>query len=155
MKKIFGILIVLAVIVVACGKDKFETKPQLKLISKSASVIPVGGSLQLVFEFTDKEGDVSDTLFFRKQRLNRRRTGTLRDSLKFPVPEFPNQSRGEIIVNLDYTSYLQTANPRIRIPGSNPSRFEPDTILLKFVLKDKAGNKSDTVIVDDIVVRND
>jgi hypothetical protein len=42
--------------------------------------------------------------------------------------------------------------PPLRIPGSNPVRNEIDTLRLKIVAKDKAGNKSDTLVVNNVYV---
>lgn len=152
MKRIFAISAVLFLFM-ACGKDSFETKPQLKLKSQSASFVPIGSNLQLVFEYTDKEGDVSDTLYFKKERINQRVVATLRDSLELRVPEFPKTAEGEFILNLDYDNYLISAQEAPRAnPGELPAKFESDTLNLKFVLKDKAGNKSDTLRIDNVVI---
>lgn len=142
----------LVLLLAACGKDKFETKPQLVLKSQSTDVVPIQGNLRLVFEFTDKEGDVSDTLFYKKERLNVRKVETKTDSLGLKVPEFPNTQKGEFVINFDYENYLKSAINPPRIPGSVPSEYESDTLNLKFILKDKAGNKSDTVRIDNLIV---
>jgi hypothetical protein len=69
MKKIVSFSAVV-LLLVACDKGKFETKPQLTLKSVNNTEIRFGAPLQIVLEFTDKEGDVSDTLAFIRQRLN-------------------------------------------------------------------------------------
>ena len=152
MKRIFftsAVVLLLA----ACGKDKFETKPRFVLKSQSASFVPIGNNLRLVFEYTDKEGDVNDTLYFKKERLNLRKVATVRDSLPLIVPDFPHTPKGEIVLNLDYQTYLISAQEAPRAnPGQLPEKFESDTLNLKFVLKDKAGNKSDTVRVDNVII---
>ncbi len=138
------------VVLAACNKDKFNTKPSLKLKSVTDKNVPVNGTMVFNFEFTDKEGDVSDTLFIKRIRTNRRVVPTLRDSLTLQVPNFPKQMEGIIEVVLDYTNYLTSAkNP----PSTgNPPRNESDSLTFRFVLKDKQNNKSDTVVVENIVI---
>jgi hypothetical protein len=152
MKKIV-VFFVLGLVMVGCSKDKFQTTPSLEIKSTSDKVVPVNGSLQITFKFTDKEGDVSDTLFMTKVRLNKRPVGiTLRDNIIFEVPPFPPHNNGEIQLNLDYQNELISANSPPTIPNSNPPQKEPDTLALKFVLQDKRGHKSDTVTLNNVIV---
>lgn len=151
MKIIFPVLSV-ALFFIGCDKDRFQTKPQIKIISSSTEIVPVSGHLQVVLEYTDKEGDVHDTLFITKQRLNQRVVPTLRDTLKFPIPEFPDRQLGQFELNLSYSNHLISAVTPPRIPGSNPSKNEADTLNLKFLVRDAGGNKSDSAILRNIIV---
>jgi hypothetical protein len=138
-------LLVLAIAIVcvaACGKDKIATKPSLKIKSISSDVIPANFPLQVGMEFTDKEGDLLN-LFLQKIRINKKVVPTLRDTLSITVPEFTTAQRGEIDLRLDYQNYLVSA--------LNPT--EDDTLIIRFVLRDKAGNVSDTVSAGTIVVQ--
>lgn len=152
MKKIL-VFCLLSGLVVACSKDKFQTTPQIKINSISSNIIPVNGSLRVLLEFTDKEGDVSDTVILNKVRLNQRAVTTLRDSIKFKVPDFPKNNQGEIELDLDYQTHLISAISPPFIPNSNPKQKEPDTLALKFVLQDKAGHRSDAATTNVIVIR--
>jgi len=136
---------------IACGKDKFQTIPQLTLRTKTPDVVPVNGTLRLNVEYTDKEGDVSDSLFIVRQRLNVRGPLQLPQS-PYDVPDFPHTDKGEFEISLAYQAGLIFGLPPLRIPGSNPVKNEIDTLRLKIVAKDKAGNKSDTLVVDNIYV---
>ena len=152
MKK--GILAILSLVVfsIACNKDKFETTPTLKIKSINGNLIPPGQNSGLIvnLEFTDKEGDVNDTLYVRKIRINQKQVPTIRDSFRLKVPDFPQNKSGEIKVTLDYTNYLISA---INPPTSgNPPVAEPDTLMIKFALKDKGNHISDTVQTGPIVV---
>ena len=154
MKK--GILLGCSIIMLglACNKDKFETKPTLKVKSQNGDTFASNNDFLVVeFDFTDKEGDVDDTLFVKKIRTNIRQAAqTLRDSFKLKVPEFPAENKGVIKVSLDYQNYLISAvNPPIQ-PGSNPPKGEPDTLMMKFALKDKAKNISDTVTIGPLYI---
>src|SRR5829696_6506741 len=86
----------LLVLAIACNKDKLETTPSLKLKSINSSTIPVGGNLIVQLDFTDKEGDISDTIFVKKIRINQIVVPTIRDSFELPVPAFPDRSKGII-----------------------------------------------------------
>lgn len=149
MKRIF-VFCSLAAIIIACSKDKFQTKPQIRIKSVSSEIVPPNSGLRVTLEFTDKEGDVSDSIFWVRQRLNKKSQDTI--AAARPIPSFPNTSKGEIEVNFAYAFDLTSALPAISIPGTG-SQKEPDTLRLKFVVKDKAGNKSDTASTDVIVIR--
>jgi len=140
------------IVLFACNKDKFQTKPQISLKSLSTKVVPVGGNLIVTLSYTDKEGDISDTLFFKKERLNKRVVPTLRDSIKYPIPDFPAYDKGEIGLALRYEDHLKSAQAAPSIPGSNPPAVESDTLNIKIWIHDKAGNSSDTVSTGPVVI---
>ena len=147
--KIF-VCALLVFLAIACDKNTFNTKPSLKLISNSSKIIPVNGGLSLQFEFTDKEGDISDTLFFRRIRTNKRTTTVKPDSLRFAIPKVSTLRKGIIEVDLTYQNYLVAAL-QPPLVGS-PPKAESDSITLKFALRDKAKNISDTITIENIVV---
>lgn len=147
MKPIFHIIILSFIILAGCGKDKFETRPQIELKSVDPKFVPLQGTITFRLEFRDKEGDVSDSLFIIRERLNNR------DPQKFTdpqdIPTFPDKVKGEMQItysNNDLTGKIT----KIKIPGVD--QFEPDTMRIGFVARDKAGNLSDTLIVDNIIV---
>lgn len=150
MKSIIS-LSALFILILACNKDKFQTKPRITVKSVSNKLIPFNGSIDITLEFTDKEGDVNDSIFVIRQRLNRR--GPLvRPPSPYKIPAFPNTTKGEFIISLEYNLGLTFGISPIRIIGSNPARNEPDTMSIKFVAKDKAGNKSDTATVENVII---
>lgn len=149
MRSLLYILVLFA-ITLGCNKDKLETTPSLKLRSISASTIPVGGILTVQLDYTDKEGDVSDSIFVKKIRTNRVVVSTVRDSFAFAIPKFPDKSKGIIELNLRYDFHLvSAANPPSR---GNPPNPEDDTLILKFALQDKAKHISDTVTTGPVFV---
>ena len=136
----------------ACNKDKYNTKPTLTL--RSINTKDVAANSNLVFEFvvTDKEGDISDSIYVKKVRLNRVVVPTIRDSFSFRLPDVPNTTKSFVTVDLGYQNYLISAiNPRPTV--GPPAGRESDTLLFKFVLKDKAKNISDTFTSEQIVIR--
>lgn len=149
----FLLMATVFLLVAACSKDKFQSVPSLKIKSTSNKQVPVNGSLQVILEYTDKEGDLSDTIFIKKTRLNKRvvATVTSRDSLAYALPSFPNSTKGDVVVTLNYIALQSAQNPP-NIPGSNPVMKEPDTLRLRFVIQDKARHRSDSVFLNDVIV---
>lgn len=141
--KILLTIILITAIWVACSKSAYNTKPTLEITSVNTNVVDINGTLSFQLKVTDKEGDVTDTLFVKKIRTNKKITATIRDSFALKVPEAPNSKDGTINVSLDYQNYLVSAR--------NP--IENDTLVFKFALKDKAKNISDTVSSSAIVVK--
>lgn len=141
-------LMTIGVAVAACNKS-YDTRPSLTLKSVNPSVVQVNQPLSISLEFTDKQGDFS-SIWVKKTRVNLQTTATLRDT--FPIPlstSAPNISKGTIDVNLEYNSYLISAsNP----PTDGQGKPIPDTLIISLVLRDKAGNASDTVQTGKIVV---
>lgn len=144
-----GILLVM----LACGKDKPETKPSIKIKSISGNIVPVNGNLNITLEFSDKEGDVNDSLFLKKIRLNTIPpvSGiTIRDSFYLMIPDFPAKSNGDIELRLGYQDVISASNPPV--DPTDPAKKVSDTIIMKFALQDKGGNTSDTIETEKIVI---
>jgi len=151
MKKrlIAGIVLIA---LMACNKNKFQTSPQISIKSINPKVVPIGGNMEITLSYTDKEGDISDTLFIKKIRLNKQTTATIRDSLRYKIPDFPNYDKGEIGLSLQYENHLKSAIQAPDIPGSNPLAKQPDTLNIKIWIHDKAGNVSDTVSTGQVII---
>ena len=150
MKKAFAAFLTIGTLFVySCNKDSVNTRPSLTFKSFSPEIVPINGNAEVRFTFGDKEADL-DSLLIYKVRLNKRTTPTTRDSLKFSVPAFDNSVNGELNLALTYQNHLISAtNPPT---SGTPPVKEPDTVLFKFVLRDKAKNISDTVYSSPIVI---
>ena len=151
MKFTLIVLTAFVVVMIACNKDKFLTKPTIKIKSLNTEFIPLNGSLIITLECTDKEGDVQDSVIIIKRRLNKRVVTTLRDTLRYRFPVFPNSPRTEVIATLDYQTILSAQSPP-NIPGTSPPQKELDTLILKLAVRDKAGHTSDTITTNRIIV---
>ncbi len=151
MRLFISLLSIFILVAVACNKDKFQTKPTITIKSMSGDYIPLNGSLEVTLECTDKEGDVQDSIFVVKRRLNKRVVPTIRDTIRFGFPVFPTKTKTDIVLTFDYQSILSAQSPPF-IPGSAPPQRELDTLIIKFAVKDKAGNISDTIISNTIQV---
>lgn len=149
MTRILVVILCVAVFV-ACSKDKAETRPSLKVRSTNGDIIPAQGVLLVEFDFTDKEGDVNNSLFVQKIRTNKITTATIRDTFSLLVPEFPKNTKGIIQAELKHADHLASAITPPRDPITNKNQH--DTLMLRFVLRDRAGNVSDTVAIGPVVV---
>ena len=140
MKTRIWLVMIIVFGMIACGKDNFETKPQLEYKSRNTEIVEVGQSLGLNIEFRDKEGDVSDTLFIVRQRLNKKGPVQLPASF-YLIPDFPKTDKGEFEITLEYQFHLITGLTAIPIPGSGtPPKKEVDTLRIKIVARDLGGN---------------
>ena len=144
MKTFPAIFVVsLAILLIACGKDKYETKPKLEIKDYSSKEIFAGSQLNIRISYFDKEGDLSQApIIGILRRLNifplppsLDKVDTIRTNL----PEFPKNDDGEITFSLPY-DFLKE------------STTENDTIIFRFSVTDRAGNTSDTVDSAPIVI---
>lgn len=128
----------------SCNKNKYSTIPQLKYKSANKKVFSSGDIIIFTLSFTDAEGDLQDSLYVEKFEP---KCVNSRFKQLYKIPSFPtgkNQS-GEITVTYGYNL---SGYPPILGPQCNRN----DTCVFKFVLKDKAQNKSDTATSETIVL---
>lgn len=132
---------IITLFLLACSKDKLESKPRLEFAGYNKTVDP-GGALTIRINYFDKEGDIDETSFTAiKNRLNEIPPGNnLGDTFLLTTPAFPPKDKGEITFQLDY-SRLDEDDRR------------SDTIRFKFAVTDKKGNNSDTITTETIIVR--
>lgn len=126
----------------ACSKDKLETKPSIKVKSVNSDIIIPGSLLRIKLEFSDKEGDLSQgELTYIRERTNTRPIPggfDKADTARYPLPEFPVKSTGEIQIDIPY-DFLD----------ENPN--ENDTMFFRISVIDRAGNASDTISTGSII----
>jgi hypothetical protein len=134
----------IAILLIACDKDKYETKPRLEIKDYNSKFIDVGQSLLIRINYFDKEGDLSGgEMIGIRQRVNifpPTPAKDLVDTFRVILPEFPKEEKGEISFEL----------PHNRL---NESSVENDSMFFRFAVTDLAGNKSDTIDSDIIVVQ--
>jgi hypothetical protein len=144
MKTIPAIFVLsLATLLFACGKDKFETKPRLEIKDYSTKELFPGGALRIRLNYFDKEGDLNGApVIGVLKRINliplpsgQDKVDTFRNNL----PDFPSKDNGEISFQLDYDFLKESVT-------------ENDTLIFRFAVEDRAGNKSDTVDSDPVVI---
>jgi hypothetical protein len=147
MKMILAFAFVLLVVyLLACSKDKFETKPRIEIAGYNSKEIGRNDFLRLRVNFFDKEGDLGEgQITYIRVRTNSTPIPNPNDNDKADIdssriPEFPPKSTGELNLALEY-DYLTED------PGRN------DTMYFKIMVIDKAGNASDTITTDLITAR--
>lgn len=144
MKPISAIFIFsLALLFIACGKDKFETKPKLEIKDYSSKEVFKGEVLTIRMNYFDKEGDLNGAAvigILRRTNIIPLPTAQDKvDTFRNNLPDFPSKDNGEISFQLPY-EFLKE------------SQTENDTLIFRFAVEDLAGNKSDTVTSDQVVI---
>jgi hypothetical protein len=132
----------LFLLILSCGKDTFQSRPQLTLKTVSSSIVPPQSGLQIVMRLTDKEGDFTDTVWVQKI-TTRCPSSNFRDSLLYRIPdETPRKKNfdGEVVMTFSYPFELQ------------PRCTRDDTAVFSFWMKDRAGNRSDTVRTQPFII---
>ncbi|MEO7317220.1 MAG: hypothetical protein ABIW47_18665 [Ginsengibacter sp.] len=126
-----------------CNKDKFDTVPDLKFTSVNTTQLVNGGIIQFNLSFTDKEGDISNGIYVEKTSPE---CPVNNFEQSYFIPDFPaiKNQKGEIQVSFGYNVN--------GIPNISPTCSKNETATFRFVLKDKAGNVSDTVTSPPITI---
>jgi hypothetical protein len=145
MKTKLLILLAIPVMFYACKKDTYTSKPQISIKSISSTVLHQGDLLIFDIQFTDKEGDIQDTLWV--QKISRTCTSNTFKSANL-VPDFTPTPNLKGILEIGY-SYNSNSQQYQSIQGCGTKN---DTTYFKFWLKDKANNISDTITSQDIVL---
>jgi hypothetical protein len=136
-----SVLVLGLITLIACNKDKFQTKPRLEVKDYSSKEIYPNDKLVIRLNYFDKEGDL-DSITGIINRINILPLSPGQDKADYirnKLPEFPAKDFGEITMQLDY-GFLKE------------STVENDTLIFRFTARDKAGNTSDTINTDKIVI---
>ena len=147
------LILFLSALVAACDKNSFQTKPSLTLEDQSTGVPADNEAIFMIrLKYTDKEGDLGrasdSSLVYTAKALNVRK---LVGGSDYPfeytrLPDFPDKTSGEIEIRaLRLNYYKDLVNP-----GTDQDKN--DTIVMKIVVKDRAGNTSDTLTTGPIVL---
>jgi len=122
----------------SCGKDKFNSVPEIKFTSISPNVISNSsfpGQIDLTFQLKDAEGDFGvgggqDSSFVYVKNIT---TSQELDSFKFPVLNGISRKNLDVEVT---ANILRDAKP------SNIPAPYTDTLYFEIYVKDNAGHKS-------------
>jgi hypothetical protein len=143
--RIFLIIIAAALALGSCNKDKFTTKPQLKLKSINADTVFANTGFEMDIEFTDQEGDI-DSIFIRKTVTNKS-LPPLTDKRRLPESVPAKTTLGNFLI-----AYFHGNHPTLP-PIGDPLGIGDDLVIFKIVVKDAAGNASDTLEIPQIKVK--
>ena len=146
-KVLIGLTIL--IIITACNKDKYNTKPKLTFNTVNQNTFARGNKISFNLTCTDAEGDVSDSIFMYKINRNCGRD-TLR--LFYTIPKYPLSKNLSIDLNIDYNYAIPTIPTIPTLTISNTCNNRNDSCRFKFIVKDKAGNRRDSVLSSEIVL---
>lgn len=143
----FGII--LSIAVWACGKDEFTTKPKLEFIQADSYDVSQGNYLTFRLKIKDKEGDISDSIWIK---ASTRKCPNTVFTLPYRVPEVPQKANLDGEINIQFI--VGVTDPSAPIWPFNLCNGV-DTTNFVFWMKDKAGNRSDTIKADKpVLIRN-
>ena len=138
-------------LMVACSKDNYTTKPQLKFKSISGYNLKQGDLLKFELEVTDSEGDIQNEIaILRTIKHN----PTLSDTSRYPISsDIPSSKDLKAAINICFV--LNRVGEQCPIFTGPKTAIRSDTTTFKFWIKDKAGNVSDTISVDkEVIIEN-
>ncbi len=139
------ILALVSFVFFGCNKETYSSTPTLTYKSVNTTTLPVNQIIEFNLDFTDLEGDVIDTMFVQKVSLNCAASNFF-DRYRMPLFPTTKNISGEILV-----SYANGINVPGYITVASRCNYN-DTCFFRFMLKDRAGNKSDTVSSEIIVI---
>ena len=148
MKTKLLILLTIPVLFYACTKSTYTTKPQISVKSISGTTLGPGSVLLFSIEFTDKEGDVQDTLWVQKISRTCPTTAGAQFISRNKMPDFTPTANLKGTIEVGY-GYNTNASGYPTISGCG---IKNDTCYFRFWLKDKAKNVSDTLVTQNIVL---
>lgn len=141
----------MSILMAGCSKDKYTTKPQLTFKSVKNYTVERGGLIHITIGFTDKEGDISDTLYIQN-RTAACPASDFQSPAAYPIPDFPTSSN--LSGNIDIIYENGSVDTQNALYSAN-SCEKPDTTFFYFWIKDKANNVSDTVRTDKpLIIKN-
>lgn len=136
-------------IVMGCDKTTFTTKPQISFKNISNTTLSATNPI-LFFEirFTDKEGDVQDTLWVQKISKVCPNSPGVQFISKNKVPDFTSVPNQEGVLEIGFAYNANIGNYPVITGCGNRN----DTATFKFWLRDKAKNVSDTLVSPPIIL---
>src|SRR3954471_779168 len=104
MKSYLLLFLSISIVLFACDKNKFETKPQIKVKSVNEGDVSFSGTVSVTLEATDKEGDLGKGSFtYLPQLMNKRRLQPgipPYAPITVDIPDFPNKPKTELELHI-------------------------------------------------------
>jgi hypothetical protein len=152
MKAKLLFLLLTSLILSSCKKEKADTKPSLKIVKVDRRDVISGGVtgilLDIDLEVLDKEGDVRDSVFILKRDATVVGCAGNNKTLFYNIPAYPDEGKTKVTFRVKFAT-LQVPD-YVELGGSICPRR--DTAIFRIWVKDKAGNKSDTVSTERIAL---
>lgn len=147
-------------IIGGCISDPdFADAPQLTYIGLSKSQMAQSSlptdSLDLLFSFTDGDGDIGSDLDNAPHNviLTDNRTGVVYDSIRIQMIPILGASKGvsgEVAIRI-YTTCCIFPDPNIP-PCESPDQHPTDTLTIDLILKDNSNNISNVITTEPIIL---
>ncbi|MER3497282.1 MAG: hypothetical protein C4308_00910 [Chitinophagaceae bacterium] len=138
MRTKFIQLVIISLVVVACSKDKFTTKPQVEVRSVSPNPVLSGNLITIKAHFTDDEGDLDSVLVIYKWYNGN--TVTKADTLGRygeSILQLPKKIReADIFLRYSYNNFNSNTIALSAVPKDTTATFG-------LILIDKKKNRSD------------
>jgi hypothetical protein len=147
MRTKLGLVLAISLVFSACSKDSYNTKPNLTFTSVNNTAFSNGSEMIFKITFTDKEGDLQDSIWIQKITKT---NGCINFSDRSKIPNFtatPNL-KGVLEIGYSVGANLTSLYPILPACPGNKN----DTCYFKFWARDLAKNVSDTVISPDIII---
>lgn len=134
----------------ACKKNGGNSKPEIKLkdvkVQQVTSTFGNGTLLDIDIEVNDSEGDVRDSVFIMKTDASTIPCALNTKDLSANIPAYPDEGKQKITFRIKFATI--PVFEYINLGGSACPR--KDTSRFRIWVKDKAGNRSDTVVTERI-----
>lgn len=141
MKAKLFIIGLITIALAACSKDQYSTKPQLTFKSVNGTTFAQGDFINFKIEFTDKEGDIQDTLWIAKVSYTCDPANPIISPYQVPNFTASKNLKGEFDISYVY-NVLNAGYPYI---GACADAARTDSCYFRFWLKDKGNHVSDTI----------
>ena len=138
-----------------CKKESFETIPNLVLkevkVQEVSTNFGNGTIIEVEFDVLDKEGDVKDSIFIQKVDAAKIPCpgNSILTNLDYTIPEYPSSPRQKAIFRLKFSTIQLNGYALLGGASCLPRK---DTSILRFWVKDKAGNLSNKVSTQPIAI---
>jgi hypothetical protein len=133
--------------ITACTKDQFTTAPKLTFKQVNTQELSPGQLIEFQLEYTDKEGDIQDSIYI--QKLTKNCVASNFEGLYAMPSDVPVQSNTKAEIDIRFAYGTNLGYPAIKEPaclGQN------DTCVFRFVLSDKEKHSSDTILSPEIIL---
>lgn len=136
-------------VALSCSKGSLETKPSIEIKDINATSLRDDQDFLITLNYRDREGDLGNGLLtYIRQRQNVLPVvNDLADTVRYQIPDFPKESKGEIQVRIN-AGFL---NERPANPPDIVSDINNDTVNFRIFVTDVAGNSSDTISTGPLV----
>ncbi len=139
------LITLVSLIIFSCKKDTYSTTPQLTYKSVNTTHLFPNQVIKFNLTVTDAEGDIIDTMYVQKVSLN---CPASNFSERVALPKFPTNKNIKTDILVSYSNGIN--NPGYTTIASRCTY--DDSCYFRFMIKDKANHKSDTVRSETIVV---